>query len=278
MLLRAESGSARAQWLPLVLVAGLLAYPGLGASGDRGAADRLELSAAAEGLVSDEQVRAAAQRAMADRNLGAEVRSRVLRWNTTSKPQPRRSGDNALWRFLRWLGELTAVAAGGARWVLIVLGAVAAAFLGAYLWRLGRRGSGRRRSPPETAAPTHIRGLDIRPEQLPVDVAAAAQVLWNAGQQRAALVLLYRGALSRLVHAWRVPIRDSSTEGECVRLAHTRLSAAAHSYLQSLLAVWVRAMYAATLPLPEEFAALCRDYSAGLQAPPGAVADAGAPP
>ena len=51
-------------------------------------------------------------------------------------------------------------------------------------------------------APTHVRDLDIRPETLPADIGAAARQLWERGEQRAALALLYRGMLSRLVRAW----------------------------------------------------------------------------
>ena len=68
-------------------------------------------------------------------------------------------------------------------------------------------------------APTHVRDLDIRPESLPDDIGAAARALWDRGEHRAALALLYRGLLSRLAHVHRLPIRDSSTEGDCLALA-----------------------------------------------------------
>src|SRR4029079_6929748 len=72
-------------------------------------------------------------------------------------------------------------------------------------------------------APTHVRDLDIRPESPTDDIGAAARQLWDRGEQRAALALLYRGMLSRLAHVHRVPIRDSSTEGDCVELASAQL-------------------------------------------------------
>ena len=73
-------------------------------------------------------------------------------------------------------------------------------------------------------APTHVRDLDIRPESLPADIGAAARALWDRGEHRAALALLYRGMLSRLAHVHRVPIRDSSTEGDCLALAASHLT------------------------------------------------------
>ena len=71
--------------------------------------------------------------------------------------------------------------------------------------------------------PSHVRELDIRPESLPADIGAAVRELWLAGERRAALSLLYRGALSRLVHSYQVAIGDASTEGDCVRLARAAL-------------------------------------------------------
>ena len=56
------------------------------------------------------------------------------------------------------------------------------------------------------SAVSHVRDLDVRPESLPDDVGAAAWALWQAGKVPAALSLLYRGALSRLIHRFEVPI------------------------------------------------------------------------
>ena len=58
----------------------------------------------------------------------------------------------------------------------------------------------------------------------PPDIGAAARALWDRGEHRAALALLYRGMLSRLAHVHRVPIRDSSTEGDCLALAASHLT------------------------------------------------------
>ena len=60
---------------------------------------------------------------------------------------------------------------------------------------------------------------------------------------RAALALLYRGLLSRLAHVHRVPIRDSSTEGDCLALAAARLPPPTHEYAARLVHVWQRSVY-----------------------------------
>ena len=85
--------------------------------------------------------------------------------------------------------------------------------------------------------PSHVRELDIRPESLPDDIGAAALAVWERGEQRAALALLYRGLLSRLVHAHGVPIRASSTEGDCLALAQSRLAAGSAQYAARLVSV-----------------------------------------
>jgi len=64
---------------------------------------------------------------------------------------------------------------------------------------------------------------------------AAAWALWQSGQVAAALSLLYRGALSRLIHRHAVPIAASTTEGECLELAQGRLAPAALRYLTQLV-------------------------------------------
>ena len=56
------------------------------------------------------------------------------------------------------------------------------------------------------------------PRSLPADIGAAARALWDRGERRAALALLYRGLLSRLVHVHRLPIRDSRPKATALRL------------------------------------------------------------
>ena len=69
------------------------------------------------------------------------------------------------------------------------------------------------------AMATMIAGLDIRADSLPDDVAASVLRLWSDGQQRAALALLYRATLSRLVQQDRLALTEGATENDCLRLA-----------------------------------------------------------
>jgi hypothetical protein len=111
-----------------------------------------------------------------------------------------------------------------------------------------------------------VRDLDIRPESLPPDIGAAALALWEQGEKRAALALLYRGLLSRLVHVHSVPIRDSSTEGDCLALATTRLRAERVAYVSKLIRTWESAVYGGVDVETEVVRALCAEFSAALDA------------
>jgi hypothetical protein len=120
--------------------------------------------------------------------------------------------------------------------------------------------------------PSHVRDLDIRPQSLPDDIAAAARALWLRGEQRAALSLLYRGALSRLVHGHAVPIRAASTEGECVQIAARTLPEPASAFFARLVGAWQVAVYGAHTPETASVLALCDEFDRQL---PAAAAAAG---
>jgi len=145
-----------------------------------------------------------------------------------------------------------------------------------YLLRLVRR---RQLSARETrfVAPTHVRSLDIRPETLPSDIGAAARSLWDAGNHRAALALLYRGLLSRLTHVHSVPIRESSTEGDCLALAAKHLTVSKREYTARLIHVWQLSVYGGEDIQSASVRALCDDFAPALDiAAAGGSASGGA--
>jgi hypothetical protein len=164
-----------------------------------------------------------------------------------------------------WVASLFVWLSQFVRMLLWLIAAVLAALLAIYLIRLVRR-----RGLPSTAgkfiAPSHVRDLDIRPESLPDDIGGAARVLWDRGEQRAALALLYRGLLSRLVHVHGVPIRDSSTEGDCLALARAHLNEERNLYAANLVRVWLRAVYGAEQIDTSQVHGLCDGFAATLDA------------
>lgn len=189
--------------------------------------------------------------------LTGQQKARRLHFKS-GEPQARERGDTPDW--LRWIADFMQWFNEAGRWLVWLLLALA---IGALLLWL-RRWFGARPGTESDAAvnlPTQVRGLDIDPHSLPDDVGAAAWALWQRGEPRACLSLLYRGALSQLVHGHGVPIRASSTEGDCLRLAEPRLPAPAASYLRALVAVWAQAVYGARTPAAEQVRPLCDGFA-----------------
>jgi hypothetical protein len=108
--------------------------------------------------------------------------------------------------------------------------------------------------------PLTLVGLDIRPETLPEDVVAQARRHFDRAETRLGLSLLYRGALSVLVHREHLEIPTSATEQECLSLASQLPQTAAYDYLQWLTRVWQEMAYAHRTPEPEVTADLCQAW------------------
>ena len=114
-----------------------------------------------------------------------------------------------------------------------------------FLWRFARiRPGGGGNRDDKLAPPPDLFGLDIRPGSLPRDVAGAALALWRAGDRRAALSLLYRGALARLIHERGLEVSAGATEGDCLRSAMPHLQLEAGSYFRLLTLAWQAQAYA----------------------------------
>ncbi len=210
-------------------------------------------------------VRKALDKVENDPNLATERTINMLRFKD---PEPA-SGDEPWWwqwvnSVARWVRGLFEWVAESGRYVVWVVGAILAALLALYIVRVVRV-RGLPRMPAAFVPPSHVRDLDIRPESLPDDVGAAALELWERGEQRAALALLYRGLLSRLVHAHGVPIRASSTEGDCLALAQPRLSESSARYAARLVATWGTAVYGGMLPERGAVQALCAEFAGALE-------------
>ncbi len=117
------------------------------------------------------------------------------------------------------------------------------------------------REPETYRPPDALFGLAVTPESLPDDVAATAARLAREGRLREALSLLYRGALSVLVHRDHVPLAEGDTEGDCVRAARKALPRGGADYFGRLVAAWQRAAYAGRLPEAGEAQALASEWT-----------------
>jgi hypothetical protein len=207
--------------------------------------------------IADPEIARAVETVRTDPNLGGTTTIRTLRW--------KQSGSSS-WNLPSWMRDLFLFIAGSGRallWAAIIALAVA---LVMYLVRVvsvmsPRAGGG------SFVTPTHVRDLDIRPESLPPDIGGAARQLWARGEHRAALALLYRGLLSRLAHVHKAPIRDSTTEGDCLALAALHLDERRHAYVTQLVRTWQRAVYGGSDPDDATVHALCDAFSSMLDQP-----------
>lgn len=261
--------SSAAWWLAVALLgAGARAQeaPDMVAS----AASAASAPEAVAGRPSRDQIETEVAALRADPRFGGTQKQKTWRFKAreSEAKKPEKPGEIPPW--FKWLREFAGWATAAGRLVVWAIGAVLVAVLvvGLRYWIRERAGALPQRAPP---LPSHVRDLDIRPESLPDRIGPATAALWQRGEQRAALSLLYRGALSRLVHAHALPIRAASTEGECVALARARLRAEPAEYLARLVGAWQLAVYGARLPSTEVVLALCDEFDARLQAPATAV-------
>ena len=175
----------------------------------------------------------------------------TTRWERIdpAKPSDAKAPDLSFWH---GIGNALAKAAEVALWI------VAIAALGYALWWLARqlpRVDAARRETYEP--PAALFGMELAPDTLPADVPEAAARLAAAGKLRDALSLLYRGALSELVHKRGVQLLSSHTEGEAVRLAGM-------TYFATLVDAWRRCAYASRVPPLEEIKSLADTYKAAF--------------
>jgi hypothetical protein len=195
----------------------------------------------------------------ADPNLATLHTIKMLRWKDSGTSKPSETPAWIAWvlGLFRWLDQSARYLVWGIVCTVIVL-------LVVYVVRVTRN-----RGPDDFAAPTfvvpsHVRELDIRPETLPADIGAVARALWDRGERRAALALLYRGMLSRFAHVHQMPIRDSSTEGDCLALAVSYLSAPKSAYASQLVREWQRVVYGREDIGDDTVYALCDGFAPAL--------------
>lgn len=98
------------------------------------------------------------------------------------------------------------------------------------------------------SAPAVLFGLDVTPESLPPDIAAAALRAIDDGRAREALGLLYRGALSALVTRDGLEVEAGDTEGDCVRRTRALVDADKADVFASLVRAWQATAYAQRPP------------------------------
>ncbi len=103
-------------------------------------------------------------------------------------------------------------------------------------------------------------GLDVRPQSLPDDIPAAVLKLWRDQHHREAMSLLYRAALSRLIHDYPIRLNHSATEGEVLHQARRLLNAEDGAWVALLTQNWQTLAYAHRTPETQTVESLCSDW------------------
>ncbi|MGH8691775.1 MAG: hypothetical protein ACREUS_12200 [Burkholderiales bacterium] len=176
------------------------------------------------------------------------------RWRPKERPSPDvkpRSGGGDTW---------FAIIKALAKAVEVLLWVAAAALIAYALWWAARMLPRGGAAPPAEPyrPPAALFGMELAPETLPPDVAAAAAALAREGKLREALSLLYRGALSELVHKRGVRLLTSHTEGDVLRLSGEQ------TFLKNLVTAWRQCAYAQRIPRSAEVERLAQDYKAAF--------------
>ncbi len=113
---------------------------------------------------------------------------------------------------------------------------------------------------PQPIAARVVMGMDVTPQSLPADIPGAVWHLWQAGQRKEALSLLYRGAISRLIEHGQVEIQQADTEGDCLRRVQQVGTPAHPGYFSGLTRVWIAQAYAGQIPADAVVESLCREW------------------
>ena len=148
----------------------------------------------------------------------------------------------------------------------LLWGALLAA-VGWLIWRYReflRTFVSRRTKPPariRPPAPQQAFGLDLDPQTLPDDIAASAEQLWQT-QPRAALGLLYRGLLSRLLHDFDLTLKTADTEQQVLRQVEQLQRPELLTFSRSLTLHWQNMAYGHRVPAAHLQQELCDGWRA----------------
>jgi hypothetical protein len=122
------------------------------------------------------------------------------------------------------------------------------------------------RPAPLFIPPKQLFGLDIRPESLPDNIGAYALNLLQQGKLREALSILYRGALSRLATRDAVQLKESFTEGDCLREVKRLVNRNKSDYFANLTHAWQTVAYANRSPDTTLAIKLCSEFALHFEA------------
>ena len=197
-----------------------------------------------------------------------ENRETVTRWrfaDDTEQAQSESSADRtkAVEALLEMIENWSALK-GLALFFEALLWALVIGIIALVIWRYREwlstfAGRVRLRKPTHHELPSQLFGLEVLPQSLPDDVASTAERLWQ-DDPRAALGLLYRALLSRLIHDHKLPLKSSHTEAEVLPLVDGLDDPELSNFSQTLTRHWQNLAYGHRQPPVEVRTLLCDDW------------------
>ncbi len=220
------------------------------------AAEEVEWQPTGWQQIDRRQVREAIDAVLADETFGRV--QEATRWRYIGEDAQDQVDDNPLQEWLSGFSQGLAAISELLLWLTVggVLAYLLYWFINNRSWNPGAFAA----SKNGRELPTEIAGLDLRPESLPDDPASEAERLIEGGDFRGALSLLYRAALSVLIHQHALEIPLGATEGECQGLVARQLEATLSGCFSALTRVWQRLAYAHQPPERERALTLCREW------------------
>jgi hypothetical protein len=99
-------------------------------------------------------------------------------------------------------------------------------------------------------------------------VVVRAQALWQEGKARAAMSLLYRGGLLKLITSGQVQVKKYHTEQECQQQIKEQIGGPLAHYFENLTHHWIYTAYAHQNPQAMTFQDLCQGWESHLERNP----------
>lgn len=209
------------------------------------------------GFWEEDEVQTALQVVLADEAL--ETSRDVEEWFSLNADEPSdESGElSGGWeRMLRDIGRVVSFVVEFGLWIGVAI-LLALVFKTRQRWLpyLGRR--------TKTARKTTrviLSSGELFAESIPDDVPAAVMRLWNSGDKRQALSLLYRSCVFAAVTKHGVRLPPSATEGVCVAAIGQQTDADQSEYFRRVVAAWIRCAYGYREPDDDAMRPLCSEW------------------
>lgn len=245
---------AAAGTMALVLCLGIATLPAHAATTPpRRATGTVDALFAAPAPGADARTAQAAHAVFADPRFGGEHKR--MGWAIRERFRPRDEPKNTPSRLHT---ELPVVGA-SVKGVLIAVLAAGVAWLAWYLVR--HRRPGLAADAPDAGDVPSATALTDRDEPMPERLADAVLALWQAGDRRDALALLYRGTVERVAQRLDQPVRPQATEADAVAQARL-LEGDASGHVIRIVRTWQVAAYAGRYPADDDLRRLLAGWPA----------------